>query len=238
MLLKAVIAEDDDLFRQKLINVIAKCEGIEVAYSTDNGKELLNMARKIKPEIIITDIDMPFMTGIDAIKAIRDEIPYTEIIFITLYDQYIKDAIKLYAFDYIEKECNINRLIESIERIKSRYAKVDKMIYFKTEDSTECVRVNDLFFVEAYEKKTKVYTTKGIFVCSYSLLEVEHILDKAIFYKSSRYNIINLSKIDSVKPHTRRILEIRFVDKDWKAYLSKANQEEFRKRINNLFNDN
>lgn len=61
---------------------------------------------------------MPYMTGIDAIKAIREEIPDTEIIFITSYDQYTKDAFKLYAFDYIEKEFSTNRLIESIERIK------------------------------------------------------------------------------------------------------------------------
>lgn len=108
------------------------------------------------------------------------------------------------------------------------------MICFKTEDSTKCVRANDLFFVEAYKKKTKIYSSKEVFVCNYSLAEVDNMLDRGIFYKSSRNNIINLSKINDIKPYSRRVLELSFIDKDWKAYLSKANQDEFRKRINSL----
>lgn len=231
MLLKAVIAEDDDIFRQKLIDIISSCDEIEIAYSTNNGKELLNIVKKIKPEIVITDIDMPYMTGIDAIKAIREEIPDTEIIFITSYDQYTKDAFKLYAFDYIEKEFSTNRLIESIERIKKRYMTIDKMVSFKTEGSTECVKANDIFFVEALDMKTRVYTTDRIFVSFNSLKEVNEILNEKNFYRSSRYNIINLTKIHSIKPSSRRILEISFKDKDWTAYLSKAKQEEFHERL-------
>lgn len=47
MLLKAVIAEDDDIFRQKLIDIISSCDEIEIAYSTNNGKELLNIVKKL-----------------------------------------------------------------------------------------------------------------------------------------------------------------------------------------------
>lgn len=115
MLLKTIIAEDDDLFRQKLIDVTSNNESIEIAYSTNNGKELLDMARKIKPEIIITDIDMPYLTGIDAIKEIREEIPYTEIIFITSYEHYIKDAIKLYALILLRKNVMLYVLLNLLK---------------------------------------------------------------------------------------------------------------------------
>lgn len=234
MLLKVVIAEDDDIFRQELINIISKREGFQIAYSTNNGKELLNIVKKIKPEIIITDIDMPQMTGIEAIKAIREEIPKTEIIFITSYVEYIQEATKLYAYDFIKKDINPERLIKSIERIKNRYVTVDKIICFKTEDSTKCVCANDLFFVEALEKKTKVYTSDGIFESNNSLKEVYEVLDKEIFYKSSRFNVINMTKIFSIKPYTKKSLQIGFKDRDWKAYLSKTNQAEFRERLNNF----
>lgn len=233
-LLKVVIAEDDDIFRQRLIDIISNLEGIQVVNSTNNGQELLNSIRKIKPEIIITDIDMPQMTGIDAIKAIREEIPYTEIIFITSYDQYLKDAVKLYAFDFIEKESDIERLVESIERIKKRYIEVDKMVCFNTGGSSKCVRSNDIIFVEALDKKTKIYTTDDIFVSNNPLIEVKEMLNEKIFFRSSRFNIINLTKILSIEPYSKRSLEIHFKDKDWTAYLSKVNKEEFRRRIKNL----
>lgn len=236
MLLKAVIAEDDDIFRQKLIDIISSCEGIHVEYSASNGKELLNIIKKIKPEIIITDIDMPQMTGIDAIKAIREDIPYSEIIFITSYNQYVRDAISLYAFDFIEKDFNTNRIIESIERIKNRYEKVDKMICFKTGGSTECVRANDLYFIEALDRKTKIYTTDSIFISNNSLKEVSEMLTDKIFYRSSRFNIVNLTKIYRINPYSKRTLEISFKNKDWTAFLSKTNQEEFRTQLNNIKN--
>lgn len=58
---------------------------------------------------------------------------------------------------------------------------IDKMVSFKTEGSTECVKANDIFFVEALDMKTRVYTTDRIFVSFNSLKEVNEILNEKIF---------------------------------------------------------
>lgn len=234
MVLKVVLAEDNDIYREKLKKIISNCDGIKVVYSTNNGKELLKVVRKLKPEIIITDIEMPFMSGIDVIKEIRNEIPYVEIIFITSYRQYIEDAIRLYAFDFIEKDHCSKRLIESIEKIKNRYITIDKMVCFKTKNSTRYVRTNDLYFVESFMRKTRIYTSNGIFVSNNILKEVNDMLDSNIFYKSSRFNIINLTKILSIKPYSNKSLKVHFRDKEWIAYLSRVKQEEFRAKLDNL----
>lgn len=235
MLIKAVIAEDNDFFRQELIDNISTFEGIEIAYSTNNGEELLNVIKKIKPEIIITDIDMPHMTGIEAVKAIREDIPYTEIIFITAYGNYIKDAFQLYACDFIEKPLNTERLRKTIERIKKKYLSIDNVIFFSIKDSMKCVHANDLLFIEAMDKRTKVYTTFESFISNYSMKKVNEILDDDIFFRTNRSYIINLIKVDKIKVCSRYCYEISFKNKDEVAYLSKANYKEFRERLQKFY---
>lgn len=234
MLLKVVIAEDDDFFRTKLIDKVASIKDVEIAYSTDNGEKLMNISKKIKPEIIITDIDMPHMTGIDAIKSIREELPHTEIIFITSYSKYIKEAYNLYALDFIEKPIDDNRLIDTIERIKSRFISKDKVFCFKTEDSMECVRANDLYFVEAIKRKTKIHTSSGIFLSNHCMKEISDILVEDIFYKSGRSYIVNLTKINKVKVYSRTSYELNFYNKEESAYLSKVNYEEFLEKVKKI----
>lgn len=234
MLLKVIIAEDNDLFRNRLVNIISSIEEIEIAYSTNNGKDLLSIAKKIRPEIIITDIDMPSMNGIEASKVIREELPNTEIIFITSHEEYIKDAIQLYASDFIEKPLNSDRVFDTIERIKDRCISIDKATCFKIGDSIEFVRTNDLYFVEAMKKKTKVYALGRVFVSDYSMKEVSEILDKDIFYKSSRSHIINLTKVFKIKNCSRTSYEVVFKENEHVAYLSKVNYHEFKNRIEEI----
>lgn len=231
MLLKAVLAEDDDFFRQKLIDNISLYEGIEIVYSTDNGKDLLDVAKKIKPEIIITDIEMPSLSGIDAIKAIREDIPNSEVIFITSYSEYIKEAVQLYSFDFIEKPINTERLRETIERIKKNFVSTDKVICFKLKNSIECVHSNDLCFIEAMDRKTRVYTSSEVFISNYSMKKVDEILTNDIFYRASRSHIINLTKVHSINVYSRYYYEINFKNIDNVAYLSKTNYQEFRERL-------
>lgn len=228
MLLKVVIAEDDDILRRQLISVMSSLDDIDIVYTTDNGTELFSVLKKIKPDLLISDIDMPGMSAIEAVKLVRDEIPTTEIIFVTAFDQYIKDAIQLYAVDYIEKPLNIQRLMKTIDRIKTRLITNDKLFEFKSEHSVIVVRARDLYFVEAIKKKTRIYTGPSDFVCSFPLKEVEEMLKEDFFYKSSRSYIVNLKKIHSITPFSRTSFKINFAEKDWSAFLSKNRFEEFR----------
>lgn len=113
---KLIIADDYDFMRELLRAIISSMpESIfDVVYEAKNGIELLDAVRKYNPNLIITDIRMPYMDGIEAAKRIKEIDENIKIIFFSAYN-YEKDRDVLeIAYDYINKPFEIERLIESI----------------------------------------------------------------------------------------------------------------------------
>lgn len=230
-LFKVVIAEDNDLLRRQLVNIISTLDDFEIVYSTNNGIDLCKVLTRIKPDVVISDIDMPGMNGIEAITKVRALIPDTEIVFITAFDQFIKDAVQLYATDFIGKPLNIQRLKDTMERIIRRMTTSEQLIDFRSEGSVVVVRAKELYFVEAIKKKTKIYTEKGDFISYSGLKDVEDMLGEGYFFKTSRSYIVNLTKVRSLQPISRTSFQIIFDKNDWVAYLSKNLYGEFREKL-------
>jgi len=233
-MLKAVVAEDDSILRKNIIKKLSMHPEIEITYSTDNGNDLLYAVSKIKPELIITDISMPGMSGIEVVKNIREKLPDTEIIFITSYQDFIKEAVNLYAYDYIEKPIDYQRFDKTIQRIAEKVSSSSNLLQFMTDEGQEIVKEQDIYVIEASKKETIIYTKVKVFTSSHSFKEAESLLDKRNFFKSSRSFIINIQKVKSIRKASRTSFKVYFIDKDFEAYLSKMKYEAFRTTIKGL----
>lgn len=110
--------------------------GIELAGEAANGKDGLSLARMVHPDIIITDIKMPLMSGLDMAKIISEELPETKIIILTGYSDfnYAKKALSLKAVDYLLKPVNFNELTSIITEISGQ---INKQISNKEKRKTE-----------------------------------------------------------------------------------------------------
>lgn len=236
-MLSIVVAEDNEHLRRDLVKKLSFIENIEVVYSTGNGKEFFKALEKLKPDIAITDIDMPGMSGIQAAKAIREILPDMEIVFITSYGQFMGEAIKVYAADFIEKPIDEARLEQTLTRIKRRLAVSGKALQLPSEDKIEVVRQNDLYFVEAFKKKSRVYLASGSFLCDFPLKEIEGLLDRNIFFRTSRSHLVHIGKVVSIKAVSRTSYEILFRNTNYKAYLSKTLYKDFRARVKEYFKE-
>lgn len=235
-MIRVIIAEDEDSLRREISRKVMGISDVKVEYITNEGKDLLNAILKVKPELAILDIKLPEMTGLEVVKNIRDLLPNTEIIFITSYEEYIKDAVKLYAADYIIKPINYERLFNTIERIKRKFNDSSDFIEVRCGDDIKLINANDIYFIEANRKKTFFYTTYEDFLSNTSLSDVYKLLNKKIFFKTSRSYIVNLYKVYSIKSVNRTSLEISFRNKNKKAYLSKKLYYEFRNRLKDILN--
>lgn len=115
-MIKVMIAEDQELIRQSLEFVISNKEDMKVVALAETGKQAVELAKEKKPDIILMDIRMPEMDGVEATKIIKKMFPQIKIIVLTTFDddEYVFDALKNGASGYLLKGISLNELVESI----------------------------------------------------------------------------------------------------------------------------
>ncbi len=123
-MLNALIVEDEAITRDVLRNYIPWNKlGISGIEEAEDGQKAMEIIQNWKPDIILTDIKMPRVNGIEFASAIREKYPDCKIIFLSSYSdkEYMKSAIKLKAVNYIEKPINLDEIAEVLTNAISEY---------------------------------------------------------------------------------------------------------------------
>jgi two-component system, NarL family, response regulator NreC len=116
MTIKIIIADDHQLFREGLVNLLSSANDIEVIDQAKDGKEAVAKALKLKPDVVLIDIGMPVMSGIEATRMLKNEMPKLKIIAVSMHSdmQYIKGILEAGADGYLLKNCTYRQLTEAI----------------------------------------------------------------------------------------------------------------------------
>lgn len=119
MTIKIVIADDHQLFREGIVKLLSNDADIEVVAQAANGEEAYVKAKKHRPDLLLMDIGMPVLNGIEATKAIVNEFPEIKILALSMYAEkdYIKDILDAGAYAYVLKNCTYTQLIEAIKSV-------------------------------------------------------------------------------------------------------------------------
>jgi len=115
-----ILVDDQQLMRQGLINIIDQEPQIRVLAEAVNGEEAVNLTRRLNPDVIVMDIDMPVMDGLAATRLILDEFPATKVIMLSMYSDwsYVSEALKAGAAGYLLKDCAGDDLVRAISAVK------------------------------------------------------------------------------------------------------------------------
>ncbi|MDQ7822407.1 MAG: response regulator transcription factor [Candidatus Eremiobacteraeota bacterium] len=119
--IRVLIADDHHLFREMLFHTLSEEEDIEVIAEASDGEEAVAQARKLHPDIILLDINMPRMNGLEAIREIKREQPLCKVVILTALedDAYVFKFIREGATGYLMKDTNA---LEVIKAIRSAYS--------------------------------------------------------------------------------------------------------------------
>lgn len=114
--IRVLIADDHHLFREMLYHTLTDEEDIEVVGEASNGAETIDKARNLKPDIILLDINMPAINGLEAIRVIKKENPASKVVILTALeeDSFIFQFIKEGATGYLMKDTNSQEVIRAI----------------------------------------------------------------------------------------------------------------------------
>jgi DNA-binding NarL/FixJ family response regulator len=117
--IKVVLAEDVELFRDGFRLLLEKEEEIEVSGEAENGVALIQCVKELRPDVVITDIEMPVMNGIDATREIMKLFPSTGIIALTIFgeDHFIIDMLEAGARGYLLKTSEKIEVTEAIKHV-------------------------------------------------------------------------------------------------------------------------
>jgi DNA-binding NarL/FixJ family response regulator len=117
--IRLLISEDQTLMRQGLVTILGLEPGIEVVGQAGNGQEAIDKVEQLRPDIVLMDVQMPVMDGVEATRTITTRFPNTRVIILTTFDyeEYVFEGVKAGAMGYILKDTPAPELVNTIKRV-------------------------------------------------------------------------------------------------------------------------
>jgi two-component system response regulator DegU len=164
--IKVLIADDHDLIRQGLKRIISFEENIIIVGEAENGEKVLNMLKRYEPDVILLDMKMPYMDGLEVLQRAKEELIYIKIIMLTVENDknLILDAINKGADGYVLKDSAGTEIVEAIKTVYRGEKYIDKSLVsilfsgFKSKEKKEQCILDSL---SKREIEVLLYISKG-----------------------------------------------------------------------------
>ena len=119
MSLKILLADDHRIMRDGLRSLLEKQPDMEVVAEADNGRTAIKLSRKLRPDVIVMDINMPDLNGIDATRQIVDEFPEIKVVAFSMHtdQQFVTGALKAGVSGYLQKDSAFEELDRAIHSV-------------------------------------------------------------------------------------------------------------------------
>lgn len=177
-MIKIMIADDQELIRESLKIVLGASPDMEVCAVAADGNQVLSLIKKEKPDVILMDIRMPGMDGVECTRIVKEKYPDIYIIILTTFDddEYVYGALKYGASGYLLKGISMKELTEAIHTVVNGKAMInpeitDKVVklFNKMARSNYAIQVNDEKAEQLTKTEWKVIQKIG---CGFSNKEV------------------------------------------------------------------
>ncbi len=210
-MIKAIVIDDERRSRKVLAELLSFISDVKIIAEAGNVDEGVVEIRKLKPDLIFLDIEMPLKSGFDLLKEIQNDSHIPDIIFVTAYDRYAIEAFKYTAFDYLLKPINRSDLKETIDRYRESktksnltsklselfsYMEAPKKLIFDLRTGLLIIDPIKLLYCVADGNYTYLHLDDGRSeVVSFNIGYVEKKLQSFDFYRLNRSILINIEHI-------------------------------------------
>ncbi|HEY0501963.1 MAG TPA: response regulator transcription factor [Lysobacter sp.] len=119
-IVRVLIADDHTLVRESLVNLLQRDGDVQVVAQASDGLETIEKALSTRPDIVITDISMPRLNGIEVVRRLRELLPETRVLVLTMHqeDEYVLQLVRAGASGYLVKDSAASELIAAVHSLR------------------------------------------------------------------------------------------------------------------------
>lgn len=254
--IRILIADDDAGMRLVMRKVIEQAEGYALAGEAEDGNRLIELYDALKPEVVLMDVEMPGMTGIECARAIQDRDPRTVLVFATAHEEYMKNAFEVYAFDYLVKPFRVERAMQTLARIRRQLRglpgeggesiapaapvapvvpaaeTVPGRLMLKHREGVSFIDIPEIAMVLRENRSTVLVMKDGArYVVSDGMAELDERLPDDLFFRTHKSYIVNLNLIESIQPYGRWTYIVKLKGLKDDALITHERFEELQKKF-------
>ena len=260
--LRVLVADDEGPARHELCFQLERLDGIEVAGQAGDGVEALDLIHRLRPDLVLLDIQMPGRNGFDVARQLLAREVDTRVVFVTAYDQYAVEAFEVNAVDYLLKPIEPGRLARTIERVRRQLSsergggggpppvardELQRIVQYVAErqvrreqlavrvgDHFRLIPSSDIIYASLADDVVTVVTSSLTGTSSYRTLDELHSnLDPAVFWRVHRSHVVNINKVKEIVPWFSRNYILKMQDaRRTEIPVSRAQTKRLRDHLN------
>lgn len=203
MKLKCMIIDDEPLAQKGMQEYVDDIDFLETTAVCDNALQANSFLKENMVDIILLDIQMPKLSGLDFLKTLKDP---PAIIITTAYQEYALEGFELDVIDYLVKPIAFNRFLKAVNKARDiiqhkQKQQIQDALYFylKVDNRFEKINYDDILFAEALQNYVAIYTKEKKMLSYITFSQVEKQLPPERFVKVHKSYIVALDKIKSIE---------------------------------------
>lgn len=243
-MIKVMLVEDEEQIRHILKKMIEKLDGFEVVAEAESFATALQAFTDYRPEVVFVDVDLNGDSGLECAKVMVKLEPKLKVIFATAHSEYMANAFEIYAFDYLVKPFNMERVHKTLKRIQESMDVGEKAggtpmqtiegdsekLLIKGKERLLFVDKKEIVMIERSDSATSIITKEETYKSSVSLSALEAKLP-GDFMRSHKSYIINTTMISKIEPYGRWTYVVNFKGTKETALITAQKYEELKARF-------
>jgi len=237
-MITVMVVEDEEQIRNILKKMIEKNDGCKVVSSCGNFASAISDFVRFRPEVVFMDIDLGGESGLDCAKAMTELEPKVKIVFATAHSEYMANAFEIYAFDYLVKPFDMERIGKTLDRIKSMSEqkvfedKPDNLyekLIIRGKEEINIIDVKDIIMIERTDGMSRIVTKDEIYLTSQSLSALEERLDPEYFTRCHKSYIIRMDAIRKLEVYGRWTYSVTLKETEETALMTAEKYDEIKR---------
>jgi DNA-binding LytR/AlgR family response regulator len=203
--MNALIIDDNKIARTTISKLAERIDDITIVAECSSAMEAYNLIQAQTVDLLLLDIEMPGMTGLELTKNLQHKRPV--IIFITSKRKYAADAFDLNVVDYIIKPVTSSRFIQAIDKAREVLEsnreevklKEEEFVFIRDSNIVRRLKLDNILYAEAMGDYVKLYTPEKFYAIHTTLKSVEERLPASMFLRVHRSYLVAINKIDGME---------------------------------------